>query len=120
VRSSKVLLSGFYGLLALLCTHGAFAGPANCQSPEIGSAAAPRFSPPLSAVVVATGRLPFYSAPNPLCPIAGTFIIPKDEVVVYARTNDGWSSVMYMGGNYEQGWVRSARLKLGGTMGPSQ
>ena len=39
------------------------------------------------------------------------------------ETNDGWSSVAYFGGktaNDVSGWVRSARLKTTGTMGPSQ
>jgi len=79
-------------------------------------------SPPRSAVVVGTGRLQIYSAPNPHCPISGTFIIPRNEVVVYAETNDGWSSVVYFGARNPDdfpGWVRSSRLELGGTMGPS-
>ena len=102
---------------------GALANPANCSAPEIGTSRAPMVSPPLGAAVVGTGRLQFYSAPNPQCPISVTFVVPKDEVVVYAKTNDGWSSVAYFGGktaNDVSGWVRSARLKTTGTMGPSQ
>jgi hypothetical protein len=67
--------------------------------------------------------LQFYSAPDQHCAIDGVFVIPKDELVAYAETNDGWSSVMYMNpkrGNVVSGWVRSARLKQTGTMGPRQ
>ncbi|MGN1285960.1 MAG: hypothetical protein ACI4XG_05165, partial [Bradyrhizobium sp.] len=57
------------------------------------------------------------------CPISGVFVIPNDELVAYAQTNDGWSSVMYFHpgtGNDVSGWVRSARLKATGTVGPKQ
>jgi hypothetical protein len=113
-----------------LCLAGAAAlaapalgGQANCHSPEIGTDAAPIVSPPLGAVVVGAGRLQFYSAPNSGCPIAGIFVIPKDEVIIHAQTDDGWSSVDYMGakdGSDVSGWVRSGRLKTTGTMGPTQ
>jgi hypothetical protein len=120
---SKVLLSCLSGLAVLLSPFGALASPANCRAPDIGTSRAPIVSPALGAVVVGTGRLQFYSAPNPQCRVSGTFVVPKDEVVVYAETNDGWSSVAYFGGktaNDVSGWVRSARLKTTGTMGPSQ
>ena len=123
MSSSKFMLSCLCGLAVLLSPLRAPASPGNCRAPEIGTNRAPMVSPPLGAVVVGTGRLQFYSAPNPQCPILGTFVIPKDEVVVYAETNDGWSSVAYFGGktaNNVSGWVRSARLKTTGTMGPSQ
>ena len=67
------------------------------------------------------GRLQFYSAPNANCIMTGVFVIPKDEVIAYARSNDGWSSVMYLNsktGNDVSGWVRSSRLKVIGTEGP--
>jgi hypothetical protein len=51
------------------------------------------------------------------------FVIPRDELIAYAETGDGWSSVMYMNpktGDSVSGWVRSARLKLTGTVGPKQ
>ena len=79
-------------------------------------------SPPLAAVVVGLGRLQFYSAPRLQCSIAGLFIIPKDQVIVHAQTMDGWSAVDYFNarnGNEVGGWVRSARLKTTGTVGPS-
>jgi hypothetical protein len=55
--------------------------------------------------------------------MSGVFVIPKDELVAYAETDDGWSSVMYVNprtGNTVSGWVRSARLKQTGTVGPKQ
>ena len=73
-------------------------GPAlaDCKEPETGTKNIPIFSPPLSAVV------------------------PKDELITYAQSNDGWSSVMYSNpktGNNVSGWARSSRLKETGTVG---
>jgi hypothetical protein len=72
-------------------------GPAfaDCREPETGTRNIPIFSPPLGAVVTGAGRLQFYSAPNVNCAMAGVFVIPKDELITYAQSNDGWSSVMY-------------------------
>ncbi|KJC39146.1 hypothetical protein UP09_25045 [Bradyrhizobium sp. LTSP885] len=97
--------------------------PSSCKEPQEGTTRAPMFSPPLAHVVTGTGRLQFYSAPNLHCPISGVFVIPKDQLVAYALTDDGWSSVMYLNpktGNDVSGWVRSARLKVTGTVGPRQ
>ena len=107
-------------VLSGLLSSPAFAG---CQEPETGTKAIPAFSPPLSEVVIGTGRLQFYSAPNPRCLMTGVFVIPKDEVITYAQSSDGWSSVMYSNpktGNIVSGWVKSARLKETGTVGPKQ
>jgi hypothetical protein len=93
---------------------------ADCKQPETGTKNIPVFSPPLSAVVIGTGRLQFYSAPNPTCAMAGVFVIPRDELITYAQSNDGWSSVMYSNpktGNNVSGWVKSSRLKETGTVG---
>jgi hypothetical protein len=57
-----------------------------------------------------------------LCERNGVFVIPKDKLVAYAQTGDGWS-VMYINprtGADISGWVRSERLKATGTMGPKQ
>jgi hypothetical protein len=73
-----------------------------------------------SAVVTGAGRLQFYSAPHANCAMAGVFVIPKDELITYAQSNDGWLSVMYSNsktGNDVSGWVRSSRLKQTGTVG---
>ena len=73
--------------------------------------------------MIGTGRLQFYSAPSLRCPIDGVFVIPRDELIAYAETSDGWSSVMYTNpktGDVASGWVRSARLKQTGTVGPRQ
>ncbi len=94
--------------------------PSSCKEPQTGTTRAPMLSPPLANVVTGTGRLQFYSAPNLHCPVSGVFVIPNDELVAYAQTNDGWSSVMYVNprtGNDVSGWVRSARLKATGTVG---
>jgi hypothetical protein len=93
---------------------------ADCKEPETGTKAVPLFSPPLGEIVIGAGRLQFYSAPNPNCIMTGVFVIPKDELVAYAQSNDGWSSVMYSNprtGRDVSGWVRSSRLKQTGTMG---
>jgi len=97
-------------------------GPAlaDCKEPETGTKNIPIFSPPLSEVVTGAGRLQFYSAPNSNCAIKGVFVIPHDELIAYAQSNDGWSSVMYLNpktGNNVSGWVRSVRLKETGTVG---
>lgn len=95
----------------------------SCKEPETGTQQAPMLSPPMANVVTGTGRLQFYSAPNLNCPMNGVFVIPKDELIAYAQTDDGWSSVMYINprtGNDVSGWVRSARLKATGTVGPRQ
>ncbi|WP_338829482.1 hypothetical protein [Bradyrhizobium sp. 27S5] len=97
--------------------------PSGCKEPQTGTSRVPIFSPPLANVVTGTGRLQFYSAPNLHCPVSGVFVIPNDELVAYAQTSDGWSSVMYINprtGNDVSGWVRSARLKTTGTVGPKQ
>ena len=96
---------------------------ADCTEPQTGTEDVPIFSPPLANVVTGAGRLQFYSAPKESCAMNGVFVIPKDELVAYAETSDGWSSVMYMNprnGNTVSGWVKSARLKQTGTMGPRQ
>jgi hypothetical protein len=108
---------------ALLVSGVAFstaclAGPA-CKEPKD----APIFSPPLANVVVGKGRLQFYSAPNEHCPMDGVFVVRNDTLVAYAETDDGWTSVMYLNpksGADHSGWVRSSRLKVTGTVGPSQ
>lgn len=105
--------------LALSLSGPAFA---DCKEPETGTNKVPMFSPPLSEVVIGTGRLAFYSAPNRGCVMPGIFVIPKDELIAYAQSNDGWTSVMYVNpktGEGVSGWVRSSRLKTTGTVGPS-
>ncbi|HVX76577.1 MAG TPA: hypothetical protein VHB49_10635 [Bradyrhizobium sp.] len=96
---------------------------AACQEPETGTEDVPIFSPPMGEVVVGAGRLQFYSAPDANCAMKGVFVIPKDEVITYAQSRSGWSSVMYSNprtGQSVSGWVRSERLKETGTVGPKQ
>ncbi len=95
----------------------------DCKEPAEGSKNVPMFSPPIAAVVIGAGRLQFYSAPNLHCVMNGVVVIPKDELVAYAATDDGWWSVMYINprtGNAVSGWVRSDRLKQTGTIRPKQ
>jgi hypothetical protein len=109
--------------IALLAAACGVARADDCKEPQEGSNNVPMFSPPIAAVVTGSGRLQFYSAPNPRCVMTGVFVIPKDELVAYAMTMDGWWSVMYINprsGNDVSGWVRSDRLKQTGTMGPKQ
>ena len=100
-----------------------------CRARPLLTARSPRPAPRivrysrhlLSAVVIGAGRLEFYSAPNPNCAMAGVLVaIPKDELITYAQSSDGWSSVMYSNpksGSDVSGWVRSSRLKQTGTVG---
>jgi hypothetical protein len=94
-----------------------------CEEPQTGIKDVPMFSPPLSEVVIGAGRLQFFSAPDPRCPIRGVFVVPGDRLIAYAQSKTGWSSVMYSNpktGNTVSGWVRSSRLKETGTVGPRQ
>jgi hypothetical protein len=114
VQPGKLLIG-----LAFVLSCPAYA--AECLEPKTGTKDVPMFSPPLSAFVVGTGRLQFYSAPHPGCRMNGDFDIPRDELIVYAQSSSGWSSVMYSNpktGNSVSGWVNSSRLKETGTVGP--
>jgi hypothetical protein len=98
------------------------ASPASaaCHAPDTGTDTTPILSPPLGAHVIGTGRLQFYSAPQADCAMTGVFVIPNDALIAYAETRDGWTSVMYLRkqGDDGSGWVRSSRLNFTGTMGP--
>ena len=119
----KTFLAGMACVLAVLGISAVPALATDCKEPKTGTSAVPIFSPPLANVVTGAGRLQFYSAPSEHCSMSGVFVIPKDELVAYAQTDDGWSQVMYMNprtGDTVSGWVRSARLKQTETMGPKQ
>ena len=119
MKLHKIMWVAFAAVLLNLMALPAFAD--DCKEPNTGTKDVPIFSPPLANVVTGAGRLQFYSAPSERCAMSGVFVIPKDELVAYAATDDGWSQVMYMNprtGNTVQGWVRSERLKQTGTMGP--
>jgi hypothetical protein len=112
VRARAILVAVF-----LFVSSHAFA---DCKEPVIGTRYVPSLSPPLGEVVIGSGRLQFYSAPNLNCIMPGVFVIPKDELIAYAESSDGWSSVMYSNpksGDSVSGWVKSSRLKTTGTMG---
>lgn len=121
--SRQILSIGLALGVAALLAPSAHAGGPDCKAPEAGSKDVPLFSPPLSEMVTGTGRLQFYSAPSLRCAMDGVFVIPKDQLIAYAQTSDGWSSVMYLNprtGKDVSGWVRAARLKPTGTVGPRQ
>jgi hypothetical protein len=123
-RASAATIFSSLAMKTLILALSVFSGSAfaACEEPKIGTKAAPFFSPPLSVVVIGTGRLQFYSAPNSGCTMKGVFVIPKDELITYAQSG-GWSSVMYSNpetGNTLSGWVKSSRLKETGTVGPRQ
>lgn len=117
---SKILPVCFAALAATLGASALAKSPERCAAPQAGTDKAPMFSPAVFDEVIGSGRLQFYSAPNFHCAIPGVFVVPKDSLVEYARTDDGWSSVTYFPGAGAQGWVRSDRLKMGGTVGPKQ
>lgn len=113
----NVTLAGGFGASSLAAAEEA------CKEPETGTQQVPILSPPMAEVVTGSGLLQFHSAPNARCPMDGVFVIPKDRLIAYAETRDGWSSVMYVNprtGADVSGWVRSARLKRTGTVGPKQ
>jgi len=121
----KPLVARVIGAVLFACFGfgGVVEAAAACKAPEGGAESAPMFSPPLGEIVVGRGRLPFFSAPDFHCSIAGVFVVPNDSLIAYAATRDGWTSVMYDNpttGAVVSGWVRSNRLKATGTMGPSQ
>lgn len=92
-----------------------------CREPATGTKAVPALSPPLAQIVTGKGRLQFHAAPSTRCEMKGVFVIPNDELIAYAQTNDGWMSVTYTNprtGQDVSGWVRAARLKETGTVGP--
>jgi hypothetical protein len=116
---NRSLLAGI--VLAAFLSASALAQTPDCKEPKTGTKDVPIFSPPLGNVVTGSGRLQFYSAPSLACAMSGVFVIPKDFLVAYARTDSGWTSVMYINprtGADVSGWVRSERLKITGTMGP--
>jgi hypothetical protein len=119
----NTLLAGIACSVTLLVALGASAHAEDCKEPQTGTKDIPILSPPRSNVVTGAGRLQFHSAPNARCPMPAVFVIPKDELIAYAQTNDGWSFVMYSNpktGNSESGWVRSERLRETGAVGPNQ
>jgi len=120
MRAIKTLFASC-AILLVSAAGGALAEtrPA-CKTPTPGSSRAPLVSPPIEYAVIGVGRLPFYSAPDVRCPMPGVFVIPKDQLIVYATTDDGWAQATYFGGGGTAGWVRSARLKYLGEMGPKQ
>jgi hypothetical protein len=123
IRKSRYVLAGMVCGLALLGVAGSAVRADDCKEPELGTNDAPMLSPPLGAVVTGAGRLQFYSAPKLSCVMKGVFVIPKDWLIEYAQTSDGWSSVMYDNprtNDSVSGWVRSDRLKVTGTVGPKQ
>ena len=116
--ATKIILTAL--AVVLTASSAAFA---DCKEPGTGTDKAPMLSPPLSEIVTGAGRLQFYSAPDSNCAMKGVFVIPKDVLIAYAESDDGWTSVMYTNprtGDHVEGWVRSSRLRATGTVGPKQ
>jgi hypothetical protein len=113
IKHATLLLTA----LLLVASSQAFA---DCREPETGSKNFPMLSPPRAEVVTGAGRLQFYSAPRVDCAMKGVFVIPKDVLIAYAESIDGWTSVMYTNprtNDVVTGWVKSSRLKDTGTVG---
>lgn len=118
---SNISLACCATLLSLLSASVLAKTAERCEPPKAGAKEAPIFSPPVFDVVTGEGRLQFYSAPSFRCAMDGVFVVPKDELVEYARTDDGWSSVIYFSSKGDaEGWVRSGRLKIIGAVAPKQ
>lgn len=106
----------------LFASNFSFAAGVSCEAVSAkaesqGGALFPR----LGYKVVGKGRLYFYSAPDAACRTA-TFVIPKDHLIAYTEFG-GWLSVMYTHpktGEPSDGWVKADRLKVTGTMSPTQ
>lgn len=77
-------------------------------------------NPPTSYKVVGEGRLYFYTAPHESCRTKDIFVVPGDDLIAYTEYK-GWYSVLYAnpktGKDYD-GWVKSKRLKMTGTIRP--
>jgi hypothetical protein len=106
--------------LVLGCLPSSFAW-ADCTklNEEANAKAAARY-PRESYSVTGSGRLYFYSAPSAECRDKKTFVIPGDSLVLYSDYK-GWYNVGYFSsktGNDVLGWVKPARLKYTGTLGP--
>jgi hypothetical protein len=119
MRAMKILVASGAALLVSLAGDAFAEMRPACKAPTPGSSRAPLVSPPIEYAVVGVGRLQFYSAPDVRCPMPGIFVIPKDRLIVYATT-DRWAQATYFGGDNPSGWVRFARLKYLGEMGPKQ
>ena len=107
-------------LLALGCLPAPFAW-ADCAklNDEANAKAAMRY-PRESYSVTGKGRLHFYSAPSSKCRDENTFVLPGDSLVLYSDYK-GWYNVGFFNektGNDAFGWVKPARLKYNGTLGP--
>jgi len=106
--------------LVLGCLLSSFAW-ADCAklNDEASAKAAMRY-PRESYSVTGAGRLYFYSAPSSECRDEKTFVIPGDSLVLYSDYK-GWDNVGFFNaktGNDVFGWVKPARLKYIGTLGP--
>lgn len=67
-------------------------------------------------VVIGSGRLYFYSAPNEDCKIKDLFIVPGDKVDAYSDLGE-YTSIQYFSnklGDIVDGWVHTNRLRATG------
>jgi hypothetical protein len=100
-------------------TQGAFAHDAQtCKALDAAANEQGTRIPGDTAVYTVTGhgRLPFYSAPDRGCGIAGVLIVPGDDVIAYVDYR-GYTAVLYVNdktGAEPTGWVESSRLRASG------
>jgi hypothetical protein len=114
----KVVLAA---LTIFFLSSSSFADQASCTDISKQAESEQAFlNPPASNKVIGEGRLYFYTAPNNGCRSKDIFVVPGDELITYTEFK-GWYSVMYVnpktGKDYD-GWVRSERLKMTGTIRP--
>jgi hypothetical protein len=86
----KIVLVGIACSVTPLVALGASARAEDCKEPKTGTKDIPVLSPPLANVVTGAGRLQFYSAANLRCPMPGVFFVPRDQLIAYAQSDDGW------------------------------
>jgi len=106
--------------LFLLCLPASFAGADCAKLNDAANSNAAAHYPRESYSVGGKGRLYFYTAPSGECRDDQTFVIPGDSLVLYSDYK-GWYNVGYTNpktGNDASGWVKPARLKYQGTLGP--
>jgi len=106
--------------LVLGCLLSSFAWADCAKLNDAASAKAAAHYPRESYSVTGPGRLYFYGAPSSECRDERTFVIPGDSLVLYSDYK-GWYNVGFFNaktGNDAFGWVKPARLKYLGTLGP--
>jgi hypothetical protein len=106
--------------LVLACLPSSFAWADCTKLNDEANAKAAAYYPRESYTVTGAGHLYFYTAPSAECRDEKTFVIPGDSLVLYSDYK-GWYNVGFFNtktGKDAFGWVKPARLKYNGTLGP--